>query len=323
MRDEDDDEDKKPCRNCTILTNSHTESTESKEGAWFLLSLRHSRLCDGFVWRPYLSLRACRETASPCVDFVKTPVNIAEMNFDISHILDKWEYHPGQVVVRKFTGKDGQEKIQLRVDLGILQMNAEGRPDGKRPFGAPSYYEHLVQKFKQSADFTLTPEDVAKIQLEALQYHHRYICLLQLEDYTAVARDTQRNLEVFDFVEEHTQAEELVWALQQFRPQVLMVHTRARATMRLLKDDFSGAIQLIEEGVERIREFYNKYSRSDLIEQSAEIQSLQHWLEDVASKRPLSKREKLEMDLNEAVKKEDYERAARVRDELRNLKPSE
>src|SRR5438874_4778800 len=99
------------------------------------------------------------------------------MNFDISHILDKWEYHPGQVVVRKFMGKDGQEKIQLRVDLGILQMNAEGRPDGKRPCGAASLYEHLLQKSKQSPnDFALTPEDVAKIQLEALQYHHRYIC---------------------------------------------------------------------------------------------------------------------------------------------------
>jgi len=29
------------------------------------------------------------------------------------------------------------------------------------------------------------------------------------------------------------------------------------------------------------------------------------------------------MDLNEAVKREDYEQAARVRDQLRNLKPSE
>src|SRR5882672_5152619 len=133
------------------------------------------------------------------------------MNFDISHILDKWEYHPGQVVVRKFMGKDGQEKIQLRVDLGILQMNAEGRPDGKRPFGATSLYEHLLQKLKQGSqeEFAISPDDVARIQLEALQYHHRYICLLQLEDYQAVVRDTERNLKVFDFVEEHAAAEEL------------------------------------------------------------------------------------------------------------------
>src|SRR5467141_3472890 len=105
-----------------------------------------------------------------CVDFARAPVHIAAMNFDISHILDKWEYHPGQVVVRKFIGKDGQEKIQLRVDLGLLQMNAQGRPDGKRPFGHPSLFEyHQSRLYKHVAandgsdeNFKLKPEDCAK-----------------------------------------------------------------------------------------------------------------------------------------------------------------
>src|SRR5256885_8013785 len=113
------------------------------------------------------------------------------MNFDMSHLLDKWEYRPGQVMVRKFVGKDGNEKIQLRVDLGILQMNLEGRPDGKRPLGHPSLFDFYKQKlYKHIAahngddeGFELTLEDCAKLQLEALQYHHRYICLLQLDDY--------------------------------------------------------------------------------------------------------------------------------------------
>ncbi|HVR35326.1 MAG TPA: hypothetical protein VMS21_05690, partial [Methylomirabilota bacterium] len=60
------------------------------------------------------------------------------MSFDITHILEAWTYQAGQVIVRKFRGRDGGEKIQLRVDLGVLQMNAEGRPDGKKPFGHPT-----------------------------------------------------------------------------------------------------------------------------------------------------------------------------------------
>ena len=68
------------------------------------------------------------------------------MNFDISHLLDQWDYQPGQPSVRKFTGKDGVEKIQLRVDLGLLQMNAEGRPDGKRPLGHASLYDFYRAK---------------------------------------------------------------------------------------------------------------------------------------------------------------------------------
>jgi len=109
------------------------------------------------------------------------------MDFDISHLLEKWEYQPGQVVVRKFTAKDGKEKIQLRVDLGMLQMNTEGRPDGKRPFGHTSLFEyyqarlhkHLAAHHGSDEGFRLKPEECARLQLEALQYHHRYICLLQ------------------------------------------------------------------------------------------------------------------------------------------------
>src|ERR1044071_5698541 len=100
------------------------------------------------------------------------------MSFDISHLLEQWDYEAGQVVVRKFKGKDGVEKIQLRVDLGLLQMNAEGRPDGKRPFGNNSLFDYYQTKLSKSGvlengetEFKLASEDCAKLQLEALQYH--------------------------------------------------------------------------------------------------------------------------------------------------------
>src|SRR6201993_1829475 len=182
------------------------------------------------------------------------------MDFDISHLLEQWEYQPGQVVVRKFKAKDGKDKIQLRVDLGLLQMNAEGRPDGKRPFGHPSLLEYYTARlYKYVAahagsdeGFKLKAEDCAKLQLEALQFHHRYICLLQLEDYAGVVRDTERNLAVFDFVQKHAESEDLAWSVQQFRPQLLMIHTRAKATESLQTKDYNAAIQQIEDGLTKI-----------------------------------------------------------------------
>jgi hypothetical protein len=159
--------------------------------------------------------------------------------------------------------------------------------------------------------------------MEAFQYHHRYICLLQLEDFAGVLRDTSRNLKVFDFVEEYAEDDELAWSLQQFRPQVLMIHTRAVATQYLQTEEFAAAIKEIEAGIERLREFYEDHGRHDLLTQSPEINALQHWLEEVNRKRPLSKREKLEQDLSNAVKSEDYEKAARVRDALKKLKPTD
>ena len=250
------------------------------------------------------------------------------MSFDISALLDQWDYQPGQVVVRKFRGKDGLEKIQLRVDLGLLQMNAKGRPDGKRPFGRESlleYYVDLLEKFRREHDnedkgFRLTPEDCARLQQEAIQYHHRYICLFQLEEYEAVIHDAERNLKVFDFVQRYAAAEDLAWSLQQFRPQLLMMRVRAKGAIALKDNRYEEVVRIVEEGLEEIRHFYREHDRQDLLEASGELQSLEMWLQEIQTKRPLTAREKLESALNEAVRNENYEEAARVRDALKKIR---
>lgn len=265
------------------------------------------------------------------VDEVPAHVHSFGMNYDISHLLEQWDYQPGQVVVRRFIGKDGQEKIQLRIDLGLLQMNAQGRPDGKRPFGHPTLYEFFLARLEAhraahggSEDgFSLSPDDCSRLQMETFQYHHRYICLLQLEDYEAVVRDTTRNLRVFDFVETHAATESLSWALQQFRPQVLMLQTRALASQCLASEEYSSALQEIDGGIARIREFLEEHGRHELAAQCPEITGLEHWRTEIEAKRPLSRREELERDLHDAVRREDYEKAAQVRDALRKLKPTE
>jgi hypothetical protein len=217
------------------------------------------------------------------------------------------------------------------VDLGLLQMNAEGRPDGKRPFGHSSlfyYYQARLYKYVGAHDgtdegFKLKPEDCGKLQLEALQYHHRYICLLQLEEYSAVIRDAERNLALFDFVEKHADSPELAWSLRQFQAQLLMILTRARGAQALQAEDYPLAIRLVEEGLELVRTFYREMASAEAAEQSGEVMSLSDWLEEIRAKRPLSRRERLERALHEAVTHEDYEKAAKVRDELRSLKPTE
>lgn len=249
------------------------------------------------------------------------------MDPDISQLLANWDYKPGQVVVRRFKGQDGSEKIQLRVDLGVLQMNAEGRPDGKRPFGHESLfdyyqsrlYRHVASHGGSDQDFKLDAEDCSKLQLEALQFHHRYICLLQLGDYNGVVRDAERNLAVFEFVAQHAANEELVWSFRQFQPQLMMILTRARAMQFLDVDDYTAAIDCVELGLQEIREFHRAHMRTESSDPSGELQSLEAWLGEIKQSRPLTPREKLEQALNEAIRLEDYEKAAKVRDALREL----
>ena len=79
----------------------------------------------------------------------------------------------------------------------------------------------------------------------------------------------------------------------------------------------------MEQGLEKIRAYYREHAHPDMAEHSGEVQSLDMWLHEIKSTRPLSEREKLENALKDAVRREDYERAAKVRDSLRNLNTSQ
>ena len=125
------------------------------------------------------------------------------MNLDLDNILGDWPHEPGQIKVRKILGNDGQEKLQLRIDLGLIQMDVEGRPDGMKPHGCESLFDYhklrALKKEQKSEQYLLTSDECGELQQEGIQYYHRYISFFQLKDYHGVIRDTQRNLDMFDF----------------------------------------------------------------------------------------------------------------------------
>ena len=108
-------------------------------------------------------------------------------------------------------------------------------------------------------------------------------------------------------------------SLEQFRPYVMMMSTRARACISLEEKDFDRALQQIEHGVESIEEFFHEIDREELVENCREIAFLRDWSERIRNNRPLSAEEKLRRELRIAVEAEDYERAAKLRDEIREM----
>ena len=246
------------------------------------------------------------------------------MSLDLNTILKDWPHENGNIKVRKIVGLDGREKLQLRVDLGVLQMEVSGRPDGQRPHNCESLLEyHQKQAARAEAKgqaYELSPEQCAELQQEGIQYYHRYLSLFQINDFAGVVRDTQRNLDLFTFVTEHTDREELSWSLQQFRPYVLMMHTRAKASILLGQGKFADAIAEIERGRDAIADFFQHSNFPELASKSAEIAFLDEWLEEVKAKRPLSKLEIMQREMEAAVAKELYERAAELRDAIKLLK---
>ena len=247
-------------------------------------------------------------------------------NLDLNNLLDGWSHEPGQVKARKIAGNDGREKLQLRIDLGVIQMELQGRPDGERPFG----YESLLQYHQSRASmaqtrgttYELGDIDLVGLQQEAVQYYHRYLSLFQLQDYPNVVRDTGRNLEVCDFVANHVREEEARWAFEQFRPYIIMMNTRARASIEIQGGRVGQAIRVIESGIHQIESFYRSISQPEWIETSSELAFLKEWLSEVKANLPLSPLELMERDLERAIADEAYERAAELRDAIQKLSRS-
>ena len=153
-----------------------------------------------------------------------------------------------------------------------------------------------------------------------MQYYHRYLALFQLGDWPAVVRDTTRNLEMFSFVAEHAKGEELAWSVQQYRPYVLMMNTRAKANLAIEKGDVEAGISLVEKGISRIERFLKDAGPGEGDGENPEVTSLREWLGELKKIKPLTPVEKLRHEMDQAVKAEQYERAAELRDAIRNLK---
>ncbi|BCM93083.1 hypothetical protein IAD21_04971 [Abditibacteriota bacterium] len=248
------------------------------------------------------------------------------MSKDLAVLLQGWDYNPNEVTVRRIVGADGREKIQMRLDLGVLQMEISGRPDGKRPHGFESLLEYQLAQ-KESAesgsaewnDWTLDSEACADLKQEAMQYYYRYLSLFHLGDYHEVIRDTGRNITVFDLIRDYAEDESDRMSLEQFRPYVLMMNARARACLSLEDKRYDRAMEIIEDGIESIRDFFRDVEREDLAESCREIQFLEEWRERIENNRPLTAADRIRRELSIAVASEDYERAAELRDQLRAI----
>jgi len=255
------------------------------------------------------------------------------MTLDIGGILKDWPFEPGQVNVRLIQGADGREKIQLRMDLGLLQMETTGRPDGQRPHGFENllaYHQHRLQQHQFShggeEGFELDEKECELIRAEGMMYYHRYLAEFILEDYEAVERDTVHNLEMMDFCRLYAKEESDRYVLEQYRPYVLMMCTRARGRMALRNNRARSALAVVKKGIAEIEDFYLSFGQEDLARDSGEMAILTAMAKEIESRIPVDPLKKLRQKLARAVEEERYEDAASLRnriDKLTHHRPSE
>ena len=250
------------------------------------------------------------------------------MGDDIGHILSGWAFSEDRAV-RKIVGDDGKPKLQVRLPLGIEQYEMDGRPDGARPNGYGSsleYYESRLRAHQvdHSTDesFSLAHDDCRKLADEGLIYYYRYVLFFQIGDYIRTVRDTQRNLRMFDFVSAYAAEDSDRIGLEQYRPYIIRMNRVARALLALETGRYKDAVKEVDEAVRQIERLEEIDASTFSFEKQRSLTILRNMRKELEEKRPRTVSERLEDQLADAVRAENYERAASLRDRLRQLEQS-
>ncbi len=246
------------------------------------------------------------------------------MSEDITGMLNNWPYDDDDNM-RIVECEDGRRVLQVRQPLGIEQYELDGRPDGARPFSRESVLEEINLRLERHREhlgddegFALSHEDCVLMQNEGILYYYRYLLLFQLNDFDRVERDSSHNLRICELLENYCDDEEDRNAVLQFKPYIVRINAMARA-MRCVRDEEPDAARsIIDQAITEIQSLPAIESPAFQFERVRSVNFLRSAREQI-SDQPGNPRKKLEEELQKALENEDYERAAELRDRIRDL----
>jgi len=237
---------------------------------------------------------------------------------NIDSILHRWPYDPDTLNVRSAKGDDGRTVIQMRIDMGVLQLETAGRPDGDKPLGFDTYYDYLLAEELRDDDMMLDEEQCHAIDREFVQFYHRRICWLSLKMFTHALADADHTLGLMDFCQNHSPDEQWTMSHEQYRPFVLFHRIQAAALAELEEDRPEAAVHQINLGLDDLRDLYTEHDAEDVFEDDELVARLTDLRESLRDHYDVGRT--LDEQLQDAVAKEQYELAARIRDELARRK---
>jgi hypothetical protein len=244
---------------------------------------------------------------------------------DLRRLLNGWAYDPDNDA-RLVRGEDGRELLQVRTPMGIEQYEMDGRPDGSRPHGRESaldFYWDQWQRAKaagKEADFTLDARQCGELFSEGTLYYFRYVRLFQLKDWKRTVRDTSRNMRVFDFVHRFAQRPEDREYLEKWRPYIIRVNASAAVMLELDSQAYDKALRIANDAIRQVEKLDEAEDETFHFEKDRATVALRELASQIEKNRPLSELEQLERQLRRAIDRQEFERAAQLRDRIRALK---
>ncbi len=233
----------------------------------------------------------------------------------LDQLLADWQFSAGQILVRQIQGADGRELLQMRVDMGIIQMEVSGRPDGASFEGSDTYYDYLASlSFAEGETLQFDEERCIQIDREFYQFYHRRICWLTLKKYAEAAKDAQHTLSLMDFSAAYSPDPEWTLLHEQYRPFVMFHKIQALALIELEETNPEGALQAIGQGLENLQKVFEKHDAADHYDEDTFVIKLREMRDSVKEHYELG--QTLTEQLADAIAAEQYEIAAELRDRI-------
>jgi hypothetical protein len=247
------------------------------------------------------------------------------MTLDLDDLTAGWDCPPGELRARALVGREGQDLLQLRVDLGVMQMFIDGRPDGERYHGLPTaraYIEHELRLRTQH----LTPGDWQELERELLQTNYRRMALATVADNALQAndedgarryirhalRDVDECLANLHLLETQRAAKDGSASLA---PALLFDRARLGVQLHIMEGRAEDAIERAETGAAELDQLlstlgYDEEQRDE----DAGVRYLRQTGQQL--RREYGVAQTLHERLAKAIEDEDFEAAAKLRDEL-------
>jgi hypothetical protein len=146
------------------------------------------------------------------------------------------------------------------------------------------------------------------------------VVLFQMGDFCRVVRDTERNMRLFRFLRERARREEDRCHLERWWPYIIRIHGTARAMIHLADGNVDGAGGCVQEALARIRALDEMDDETFVFERNRSVEVLTELAGQIDEQRPRTRVEELERLKDRAIRKENYELAARLRDQIHRLK---
>ncbi|MDA1007890.1 MAG: UvrB/UvrC motif-containing protein [Planctomycetota bacterium] len=235
---------------------------------------------------------------------------------DLTGVLREWPWDPALPKARMVQLPDGRRVLQVRVELGILQMETKGRPDGTHPGGFESLF---AQARSFESEDPITPDAIEALRMECILYQQRAAAYSAVGQPALAAHDCARNLEVVEFIRTRASRPQDRVLFEQMRIPLVLMRSRSTASAAMRSNDGRGALIALDQGIHELREAFANLGIVQRFDGSPEAAILRSMRDLLVPKLPSSQRAELEERLRRAVSSENYELAAILRNELRQM----